>query len=62
MGQIIELKTTKLNKSIILDLNRSVTGQEGMSFRKISEATLAEDKSGKLGFDLFKKNKDIKTI
>ena len=54
MGQIIELKTTKLNKSIILDLNRSLSGQEGMSFRNISEASLADDISGKLAFDLFK--------
>lgn len=62
MGQIIELKTTKLNKSIILDLNRSVSGQEGMSFRNISDASLADDISGKLAFDLFKKINDIETI
>ena len=62
MGQIIELKTTKLNKSIILDLNRSVSGQEGMSFRNISEASLADDVSGKLAFELFKKINDIETI
>ena len=32
MGQLIEVKTTKLNKTIIFDLNRSVSGQEGMTF------------------------------
>ena len=37
MGQIIEVKSTKLNKTIIFDLNRSVSGQEGMTFHNISE-------------------------
>ena len=40
MGQLIEVKTTKLNKTIIFDLNRSVSGQEGMTFHNISEASL----------------------
>ena len=60
MGQIIELKTTKLNKSIILDLN-NLSGQEGMSFRNISEA-FQQMMYGKLAFDLFKKINDIETI
>ena len=40
MGQIIEVKTTKVNKTLIFDLNRSVSGQEGMTFNNISEASL----------------------
>ena len=43
MGQIIEVKTTKVNKTLIFDLNRSVSGQEGMTFNNISEASLIPD-------------------
>ena len=53
MGQVIEVKTTKLNKTIIFELNRSVSGQEGMTFSNISEASLISDVSGKLALKLF---------
>ena len=46
MGQIIEIKTTKLNKTIIFELNRTVSGQEGMTFHNISEASLTHDVRG----------------
>ena len=52
MGQIIEVKTTKVNKTLIFDLNRSVSGQEGMTFNNISEASLIPDVSGQLAFCL----------
>jgi hypothetical protein len=55
MGQIIEVKTTKLNKTVIFDLNRSVSGQEGMNFSNISEASLVPDVSGQLALNYFKK-------
>ena len=62
MGQLIEVKTTKLNKTIIFDLNRSVSGQEGMTFHNISEASLISDVSGQLALELFQENNDIDTI
>ncbi len=62
MGQIIEIKTTKLNKTIIFELNRTVSGQEGMTFHNISEASLTHDVSGQLALKLFQENNDIDTI
>ena len=62
MGQIIEVKTTKLNKTVIFDLNRSVSGQEGMTFNNISDASLISDVSGKLALKLFQEFDDIETI
>ncbi len=62
MGQLIEVKTTKLNKTLIFDLNRSVSGQEGMTFHNISEASLISDVSGQLALELFQENNDIDTI
>ena len=62
MGQLIEVKTTKLNKTLIFDLNRSVSGQEGMTFHNISEASLISDVSGQLALELFQDNNDIDTI
>ena len=62
MGQLIEVKTTKLNKTIIFDLNRSVSGQEGMTFHNISEASLIPDISGQLALKLFQETNDVDTI
>ena len=62
MGQLIEVKTTKLNKTIIFELNRSVSGQEGMTFHNISEASLIPDVSGQLALKLFQETSDIETI
>ena len=62
MGQMIEVKSTKLNKTIIFDLNRSVSGQEGMTFHNISEASLIPDVSGQLALKLFQETNDIETI
>jgi|TARA_B110000014_G_C20125342_1_gene598926 hypothetical protein len=62
MGQIIEVKTTKLNKTVIFDLNRSVSGQEGMNFSNISEASLVPDVSGQLALKLFQEINDIDSI
>ena len=62
MGQLIKVKTTKLNKTIIFDLNRSVSGQEGMTFHNISEASLIPDVSGQLALKLFQETNDIDTI
>ena len=62
MGQIIEVKTTKVNKTLIFDLNRSVSGQEGMTFNNISEASLIPDVSGQLALKLFQQIDDIDTI
>ena len=62
MGQLIEVKTTKLNKTIIFDLNRSVSGQEGMTFHNSSEASLIPDVSGQLALKLFQETNDVDTI
>ena len=59
MGQIIEVKTTKVNKTLIFDLNRSVSGQEGMTFNNISEASLIPDVSGQLALKLFQQIDDL---
>ena len=34
MGQKIELKTTSFNKNIIFDLNRSLSGQDGITYHR----------------------------
>ena len=62
MGQLIEVKTTKLNKTIIFDLYRAVSGQEGMTFHNISEASLIPDVSGQLALKLFQETNDVDTI
>ena len=62
MGQLIKVKTTKLNKTIIFDLNRSVSGQEGMTFHNISEASLIPDVSGQLALKLSQETNDVDTI
>jgi hypothetical protein len=36
MGQKIELKTTSFNKNIIFDLNRSLSGQDGITYHNIA--------------------------
>lgn len=62
MGQVIEVKTTKFNKTLIFDLNRTVSGQEGMTYNNISQASLMSDVSSQLALNLFQKIDDIETI
>ena len=56
------VKNNEIKQVYNFRFKQSVSGQEGMSFRNISEASLADDISGKLAFDLFKKINDIETI
>jgi hypothetical protein len=62
MGQLIEVSTNKFNKSIIFELNRSVSGQEGMTFHNISQASLINEISGQLALELFQNLDDIESI
>ena len=62
MGQKIELKTTSFNKNIIFDLNRSLSGQDCITYHNIADASLQEEVSAKLALKLFKFSEDIESI
>ena len=53
MGQKIELKTTKFNKNVIFDLNRSLSGQDGITYHNIAQASLTDEVSAQLALRLF---------
>ena len=62
MGQKIEVKTTSFNKNIIFDLNRSLSGQDGITYHNIAEASLHEEVGAQLAMKLFKYSQDIESI
>jgi len=62
MGQKIELKTTSFNKNIIFDLNRSLSGQDGITYHNIADASLHEEVSAQLVLKLFQFSEDIDSI
>lgn len=62
MGQKIELKTTSFNKNIIFDLNRSLSGQDGITYHNIADASLHEEVSAQLALKLFQFSEDIDSI
>jgi len=62
MGQLIEVSAKKFNKSIIFELNRSVSGQEGMTFHNISQASLIDEISGQLALELFQNLDEVESI
>jgi len=62
MGQKIELKTTSFNKNIIFDLNRSLSGQDGITYHNIADASLHEEVSAQLALKLFQFSEDIESI
>tara|TARA_B100000902_G_scaffold399871_1_gene473229 strand:+ start:2093 stop:2392 length:300 start_codon:yes stop_codon:yes gene_type:complete len=62
MGQKIELKTTSFNKNIIFDLNRSLSGQDGVTYHNIADASLHNEVSAQLALKLFKYSQDIESI
>ena len=62
MGQKIELKTTSFNKNIIFDLNRSLSGQDGITYHNIADASLHEEVSAQLAIKLFQFSEDIDSI
>ena len=43
MGQKIEMKITKFNKNVIFDLNRSLSGQDGVTYYNIAHASLTNE-------------------
>ena len=53
MGQKIKLKTTSFNKNIIFDLNRSLSGQDGVTYHNIADASLHDEVSAQLALKLF---------
>ena len=62
MGQKIELKTTKFNKNIIFDLNRSLSGQDGETYHNIAHASLSNEVSAQLALKLFQFSNEIENI
>ena len=62
MGQKIELKTTSFNKNIIFDLNRSLSGKDGITYHNIADASLHEEVSAQLALKLFQFSEDIESI
>ena len=62
MRQKIELKTTSFNKNIIFDLNRSLSGQDGITYHNIADASLHEEVSAQLALKLFQFSEDIDSI
>ena len=62
MGQKIELQTTSFNKNIIFDLNRSLSGQDGITYHNIADASLHEEVSAQLALKLFQFSEDIDSI
>jgi hypothetical protein len=41
-------ETTSFNKNIIFDLNRSLSGQDGITYHNIADASLHEEVSAQL--------------
>ena len=62
MGQKIELKTTKFNKNVIFDLNRSLSGQDGITYHNIAQASLTDEVSAQLALRFFQFYSDIEKI
>ena len=53
MGQIIKVDLKHLGKEVILNLNRSISSQEGISYQNIAEASLDSTFCGALALSLF---------
>ncbi len=62
MGQIIKVDLKHLGKEVILNLNRSISSQEGISYQNIAEASLDSTFCGALALSLFQEYEDIKSI
>ena len=62
MGQVIEVNYKQLGRDLILDLNRTISGKEGISFNNISEASLDKTFSGEMALSLFQNFDDIVSI
>ena len=62
MGQKIKLNATSFNKNIIFDLNRSLSGQDGVTYHIIADASLHNEVSAQLAMKLFKYSQDIESI
>ena len=62
MGQKIELKATSFHKNIIFDLNRSLSGQDGVTYHNIADASLHNEVSAQLALRLFKYSQDMESF
>ena len=62
MGQIIDVKLNHIGKQVILDLNRSISSQEGISYSNIAEASLDRTFCGDLALQLFQRFETINSI
>ncbi len=62
MGQKIEMKITKFNKNVIFDLNRSLSGQDGVTYYNIAQASLTNEVSAQLALKLFQFSNEIDNI
>ena len=62
MGQKIEMKITKFNKNVIFDLNRSLAGQDGVTYYNIAHDSLTNEVSAQLALKLFQFSNEIDNI
>ena len=62
MGQIIDVNLIHIGKQVILDLNRSISSQEGISYSNIAEASLDRTFCGDLALQLFQRFETINSI
>ena len=62
MGQKIELKTTQFGKNVIFDVNRSLSGHDGETYKNIAHASLTNEISAQLAMKLFQFSNDIENI
>ena len=62
MGQIIDVNLNHIGKQVILDLNRSISSQEGISYSNIAEASLDRTICEDLALQLFQRFETINSI
>jgi hypothetical protein len=62
MGQIIDVQLKHFGKEVFLELNRSISSQEGISFYNITDASLDKTFCGSLALSLYKQFEDIESI
>ena len=62
MGQLIKIDLKHLGKEVVLELNRTISSQEGDSYHNIAEASLDKTFCGDLAFSILKEFEDIQSI
>ena len=62
MGQLIKIELKHLGKEVVLELNRTISSQEGDSYHNIAEASLDKTFCRILSYINFNEYEDIQTI